>query len=67
MWDPSNDKDVECCELEIDSLTELLSLMSSSFESMSKAQAKSLIGLALNLSSNVYIWIREEGKRRNEQ
>ncbi|HGW6102630.1 TPA: hypothetical protein ACNIQM_000727 [Citrobacter werkmanii] len=67
MWDPSKDKEVQCCSLEIDSLTELLALMTSSFENMSRAQIQTLIGLALNLSANVCIWIKEEEKRRDEQ
>jgi hypothetical protein len=67
MWNPGEDKDIECCALEIDNLTELLSLMNSSFNKMSKAQTETLLGLALNLSSNVFIWIKEEEKRRNEQ
>lgn len=36
MWDPKEDKDIECCAMEIDNLTELLSLMNSSFSVMSK-------------------------------
>lgn len=67
MWDPSTDKDVECVVLEIESLNELLSLMNTSVNKMSKAQTESLLGLALNLSSNVYIWLKEEERRRDEQ
>lgn len=50
--------------MEIDNLTELLSLMNSSFSVMSKGQTETLLGLALNLSSNVFIWVKEEEKRR---
>ena len=64
MWNPSEDKDIECCAMEIDNLTELLSLMNSSFSVMSKGQVETLLGLALNLSSNVFIWVKEEEKRR---
>ncbi|EDQ1002467.1 hypothetical protein AH798_002038 [Salmonella enterica subsp. enterica serovar Mbandaka] len=67
MWDPSEDKDIECAAMEIDNLTELLSLMNSSFEVMSKGQTQTLLGLALNLSSNVFIWMKEEEKRREKQ
>ncbi|HED1420118.1 TPA: hypothetical protein R4S64_002106 [Kluyvera georgiana] len=64
MWNPSEDKDIECCAMEIDNLTELLSLMNSSFSVMSKGQTETLLGLALNLSSNVFIWVKEGEKRR---
>ena len=64
MWNPSEDKDIECAAMEIDNLTELLSLMNSSFSVMSKKQTETLLGLALNLSSNVFIWVKEEEKRR---
>lgn len=64
MWNPSEDKDIECCAMEIDNLTELLSLMNSSFSVMSKGQTETLLGLVLNLSSNVFIWVKEEEKRR---
>ena len=64
MWNPSEDKDIECCAMEIDNLTELLSLMNSSFSVMSKGQVETLLGLVLNLSSNVFIWVKEEEKRR---
>lgn len=67
MWDPSTDKDVECVVLEIESLNELLSLMNTSVNKMNKAQTESLLGLALNLSSNVCIWLKEEERRRDEQ
>lgn len=67
MWDPSTDKDVECVVLEIESLNELLSLMNSSVNKMNNAQTESLLGLALNLSSNVYIWLKEEERRRDGQ
>lgn len=67
MWNPSEDKDIECCAMEIDNLTELLSLMNSSFSVMSKGQTETLLGLALNLSSNVFIWVKEEEKRREEK
>lgn len=64
MWNPSEDKDIECAAMEIDNLTELLILMNSSFSVMSKKQTETLLGLALNLSSNVFIWVKEEEKRR---
>ena len=67
MWDPSTDKDVECVVLEIESLNELLSLMNTSVNKMNKSQTESLLGLALNLSSNVYLWLKEEERRRDEQ
>ncbi|MBS3049211.1 hypothetical protein [Enterobacter mori] len=67
MWDPSTDKDVDCVVLEIESLNELLSLMNTSANKMNKAQTESLLGLALNLSSNVYIWLKEEERRRDAQ
>lgn len=67
MLDPSEDKDIECAAMEIDNLTELLSLMNSSFKVMSKGQTETLLGLALNLSSNVFIWMKEDEKRREKQ
>lgn len=67
MWDPTNDESVECVSLEIENLTELLDLMLSSSERMEKKQITTLLGLCLNLSSGIFLWVKEEEKRREKE
>lgn len=67
MWNPTNDESVECVSLEIENLTELLDLMLSSSERMEKKQITILLGLCLNLSSGIFLWFKEEEKRREKE
>ncbi|OMP89765.1 hypothetical protein [Raoultella terrigena] len=67
MWDPTNDDSVECVSLEIENLTELLDLMLSSSEHMGNKQITALLGLCLNLSSGIFLWVKEEEKRREKE
>lgn len=67
MWNPSKDEGIECVSCEIENLTELIDLMYSNFEAMGGKQACALLGLCLNLSSNVFLWVKEEEKRREKE
>ena len=67
MWHPKDDEDIECVSCEIENLTELLDLMYASFENMGEKQLFVLFGLALNLSSNIFLWIKEEERRRENK
>ncbi|MGI6919602.1 hypothetical protein ACRCNB_16035 [Klebsiella michiganensis] len=67
MWDPTNDDSVECVSLEIENLTELLDLMLSNSERMGNKQITALLGLCLNLSSGIFLWVKEDEKRREKE
>lgn len=67
MWDPTNDDSVECVSLEIENLTELLDLMLSNSERMGNTQITAPLGLCLNLSSGIFLWVKEEEKRREKE
>lgn len=49
------------------SLNELLDLMYISFKKMNPLQTERLLGLALNISSDISVWMDEEEKRREKQ
>lgn len=66
MWNPATDTNIEDAAISMNNLLELLDLMYFNFNTMSSDQAKALTGLALNISSNVSIWMREEEKRREQ-
>ncbi|MBE8894389.1 hypothetical protein HV252_15715 [Klebsiella grimontii] len=67
MWNPTNDEGIECVSLEIENLTELLDLMLSSSQSMGERQTSALLGLCLNLSSGIFLWVKAEEKRREKE
>lgn len=67
MWNPTNDESIESVSLEIENLTELLDLMLSSSKSMGERQISALLGLCLNLSSDVFLWVKAEEKRREKE
>lgn len=67
MWNPTNDEGIECVSLEIENLTELLDLMLSSSERMGNKQITALLGLCLNLSSGIFLWVKEEESRRENK
>lgn len=49
------------------SLNELLDLMYISFKKMNPLQTERLLGLALNISSDISVWMDEEEKCREKQ
>ncbi|HHR5672687.1 TPA: hypothetical protein ACS625_003255 [Klebsiella pneumoniae] len=67
MWNPATSTSIEEVVTEANNLNELLDLMHMSFERMNSLQCKALLGLALNLSAEVAIWLKEEEKRRENK
>ncbi|EMJ4788526.1 hypothetical protein R8O69_003341 [Klebsiella oxytoca] len=67
MWDPATDTSIEDAALSANGLNELLDLMHLSFKRMNAPQCEALLGLALNLSSDIAVWLREEEKRRENK
>lgn len=67
MWDPATDTSIEDAANSANSLCELLDLMHICFNKMNRDQTESLLGLALNISSDLSVWMREEEKRRENQ
>lgn len=67
MWNPVENDNIEDAATSARSLNELLDLMYISFKTMSPLQTETLLGLALNISSDISIWIDEEEKRREKQ
>ncbi|EAT8443924.1 hypothetical protein D0B42_25270 [Salmonella enterica] len=67
MWNPVENDNIEDAATSARSLNELLDLMYISFKTMSPLQTETLLGLALNISSDISIWIAAEEKRREKQ
>ncbi|EOZ3692962.1 hypothetical protein ACQLNC_003360 [Klebsiella michiganensis] len=67
MWNPATSTSIEEVVTEANNLNELLDLMHMSFERMNSLQCEALLGLALNLSSDIAIWLKEEEKRRENE
>ncbi|BBK10811.1 MULTISPECIES: hypothetical protein [Klebsiella] len=67
MWDPEKDTGIEEAVTQANSLNELLDLMHLCFRKMNSCQTEALIGLALNMSSDIFTWISEEEKRRENK
>lgn len=67
MWNPEENDNIEDAETSARSLNELLDLMYISFKTMSPLQTETLLGLALNISSDISIWMATEEKRREKQ
>ncbi|EDQ4123326.1 hypothetical protein AHM17_004083 [Salmonella enterica subsp. enterica serovar Sandiego] len=67
MWNPEENDNIEDAAISARSLNELLDLMYISFKTMSPLQTETLLGLALNISSDISIWIAAEEKRREKQ
>ncbi|WP_080179119.1 hypothetical protein [Salmonella enterica] len=67
MWNPEENDNIEDAVLSARSLNELLDLMHISFKKMSPLQTERLLGLALNISSDISVWMDEEEKRREKQ
>ncbi|EAQ6167900.1 hypothetical protein M2U48_003450 [Salmonella enterica] len=67
MWNPEENDNIEDAAISARSLNELLDLMYISFKTMSPLQTETLLGLALNISSDISVWMNEEEKRREKQ
>ncbi|EOG2817479.1 hypothetical protein ACK85E_005051, partial [Salmonella enterica] len=67
MWNPEENGNIEDAAISARSLNELLDLMYISFKTMSPLQTERLLGLALNISSDISVWMDEEEKRREKQ
>ncbi|ELS1360987.1 hypothetical protein UL098_000459 [Salmonella enterica] len=67
MWNPVENDNIEDAADSARSLNELLDLMYISFKTMSPLQTETLLGLALNISSDISIWMTTEEKRREKQ
>lgn len=67
MWDPAKDTGIEEAVTQANNLNELLDLMHLCFRKMNSCQTQALIGLALNMSSDIFTWISEEEKRRENK
>ncbi|HGO5534145.1 TPA: hypothetical protein ACK2XL_003141 [Klebsiella oxytoca] len=67
MWDPATDTSIEDTANSANNLCELLDLMHLCFSKMNRDQTESLLGLALNISSDLSVWMREEEKRRENK
>ncbi|EAQ6362768.1 hypothetical protein DOH76_12075 [Salmonella enterica subsp. enterica serovar Oranienburg] len=67
MWNPEENDNIEDAASSARSLNELLDLMHLSFEKMSPLQTERLLGLALNILSDISVWMDKEEKRREKQ
>ncbi|HIB1651728.1 TPA: hypothetical protein ACWV6T_005976, partial [Salmonella enterica subsp. enterica serovar Muenchen] len=67
MWNPEESDNIEDAALSARNLNELLDLMYISFKQMSPPQTERLLGLALNISSDISVWMDKEEKRREKQ
>lgn len=66
MWNPEENDNIEDAAISARSLNELLDLMYISFKN-APLQTVRLLGLALNISSGISVWMDEEEKRREKQ
>ncbi|HCM1957410.1 TPA: hypothetical protein N3A34_001438 [Salmonella enterica subsp. houtenae serovar 43:z4,z23:-] len=67
MWNPEENDNIEDAATSARNLNELLDLMYISFKTMSPLQTETLLGLALNISSDISVWMAAEEKRREKQ
>ncbi|HBM3174234.1 TPA: hypothetical protein LVM02_002057 [Klebsiella michiganensis] len=67
MWDPATSTSIEEVVSETNSPYELLDLMHLCFKRMNPPQTEALLGLALNIASNISIWMEAEEKRRENK
>ncbi|EBJ6018731.1 hypothetical protein DXG60_10365 [Salmonella enterica] len=67
MWNPEENDNIEDAVISARSLNELLDLMYISFKKMNPLQTERLLGLALNISSDISVWMDEEEKCREKQ
>lgn len=67
MWNLEENDNIEDAAISARSLNELLDLMYISFKKMNPLQTERLLGLALNISSDISVWMDEEEKCREKQ
>ncbi|EAY4772718.1 hypothetical protein S828_14550 [Salmonella enterica] len=67
MWNPEESDNIEDAAISARSLNELLDLMYISLKKMNPLQTERLLGLALNISSDISVWMEAEEKRREKQ
>ncbi|ECH2931103.1 hypothetical protein FOV05_23850 [Salmonella enterica] len=67
MWNPVENDNIEDAATSARSLNEPLDLMYISFKTMSPLQTETLLGLALDISSDISVWMAAEEKRREKQ
>lgn len=67
MWNPATSTSIEEVVTEANNLNELLDLMHVNYGRMNLPQCEALLGLALNLSAEVAIWLKAEEKRRENK
>ncbi|EGH2794937.1 hypothetical protein ID987_000810 [Salmonella enterica] len=67
MWSPEENDNIEDAAISARSLNELLDLMYISFKKMNPLQTERLLGLALNISSDISVWMDKEEERREKQ
>lgn len=67
MWDPAKDTCIEEVLTQANNLNELLDLMHLCFKKMNPPQTEALLGLALNIASNISVWIEAEERRRENK
>ncbi|EAA5550904.1 hypothetical protein ZK99_002089 [Salmonella enterica subsp. enterica] len=67
MWNPEENDNIEDAAISARNLNELLDLMHLCFKKMNPLQTETLLGLALNISSDISIWMEAEEKRREKQ
>ncbi|EAP7623673.1 hypothetical protein AB9G02_003919 [Salmonella enterica] len=67
MWNSEENDNIEDAAISARSLNELLDLMYISFKKMNPLQTERLLGLALNISSDISVWMDEEEKCREKQ
>ncbi|EAP9736425.1 hypothetical protein RYW84_003561 [Salmonella enterica] len=67
MWNPLENDNIEDAATSARNLNELLDLMYISFKKMNPLQTETLLGLALDISSDISVWMAAEEKRREKQ
>ena len=67
MWNPATSTSIEEVVIEANKLNELLDLMHLCFKKMNPPQTEALLGLALNIASNISVWMEAEENRRENK
>ena len=57
MWNPATSTSIEEVVIEANNLNELLDLMHLCFKKMNPPQTEALLGLALNIASNISVML----------
>ncbi len=67
MWNLATSTSIEEVVIEANNLNELLDLMHLCFKKMNPPQTEALLGLALNIASNISVWMEAEENRRENK